>query len=120
VARSEGLEPTDADIDAEIERLAASYNVKPAQLRRNLERADQIPAVRSDWRKTKALDWLLEHVEIVDEQGNPVDRSLLEPDVAEAEQGEAPAEGEMAGAEESSSEVSRDDEAPRDEETGEQ
>ena len=38
VAEAEQLEPTDADIDAEIERLAESYQVKPAELRRNLER----------------------------------------------------------------------------------
>jgi hypothetical protein len=33
--------------------------------------------VRSDLRKRKALEWLIEHVEIVDEQGNPIDRSAL-------------------------------------------
>ena len=63
----------------EIERLAASYNVKPAELRRNLERADQMPAVRSDWKKSKALEWLVEHVEVVDSDGQPIDRALLEP-----------------------------------------
>ena len=80
VAEAEGIEPTEEDIDAEIDRLARAYNMKPAQARRNLERADQMLAVRSDWKKTRALDWLLEHVEIVDEEGNPVDRALLEPD----------------------------------------
>jgi trigger factor len=80
VAKAEGLDPTAEDIDSEIERLATSYNIKPAEARRNLERADQMLAVRSDWKKSRALDWLLEHVEIVDEEGRPVDRSLLEPD----------------------------------------
>ena len=28
-------------------------------------------------RKSKALDWLLHHVEIVDESGQPIDRELL-------------------------------------------
>ena len=45
-----------------------------------LERNDQIPAVRSDITKRKALEWLLDHVEIVDENGAPVDRSLYETD----------------------------------------
>jgi trigger factor len=80
VADSEHLEPTDADLDAEIERLAESYQMKPAELRRNLERADQMPAVRSDWKKSKALGWLVEHVEVVDADGQPIDRALLEPD----------------------------------------
>jgi trigger factor len=85
VAKAEDIEPTEEDIDTEIERLAASYNMKPAEARRNLERADQMLAVRSDWKKSRALEWLLEHVEIVDEQGQPVDRSLLEPEQQSAD-----------------------------------
>jgi trigger factor len=84
VADAEDIEPTPEDIDAEIERLGEALGMKPAQLRRNLERADQMPAVRSDWKKSKALDWLLEHVEIVDAGGQPVDRARLELDLGEA------------------------------------
>ncbi len=80
VAEAEHFEPSEADIDEEIARLAESYKVKPPELRRNLERADQMPAVRSDWKKRKALDWLVEHVEVVDPEGQPVDRALLEPE----------------------------------------
>ncbi|MGH9114288.1 MAG: trigger factor [Acidimicrobiales bacterium] len=80
VAEAEGIEPTDADVDAEIERLAAASGVKPAALRRNLERADQMQAVRSDWKKNKALEWLVHHVEAVDADGQPIDPALLEPD----------------------------------------
>jgi trigger factor len=110
VARSESIEPTEEDMEAEIVRLAAAYNIKPADARRNLERADQMPAVRSDWKKSRALDWLLEHVEIVDEEGNPVDRALLEPDPKDTDQEEAA---------ESATEVSEPSDAPSDEETGE-
>jgi trigger factor len=81
VADAEHLQPSDEDIDEEIERLAASYQAKPAQLRRNLERAEQMPAVRSEWKKSKALDWLVEHADVVDTDGQPVDRTLLEPDI---------------------------------------
>ncbi len=104
VAKAEDFEPNDEDIDAEIVRLASSYGMKPAEARRNLERADQMPAVRSDWKKSKALDWLLEHVEIVDEKGEAIDRSLLEPDtqpaepdVVDGEQEEADAEPSVTG-----------------------
>jgi trigger factor len=121
VARAEGIEPTEADLDAEIERLAASYGITPAQLRRNLERADQMPAVRSDWKKSRALDWLTEHVEIVDEQGRPVDRSLLQPepeadsDRQEVEEAQGPVAGEAVGAEE----PSQAPDAAQDQQTGE-
>ncbi|HWE57225.1 MAG TPA: trigger factor [Acidimicrobiales bacterium] len=112
VAKAEDFEPTEDDIDAEIVRLADAYGVKPAQARRNLERADQMLAVRSDWKKSKALEWLLEHVEIVDEDGQPVDRSLLEPEPEDAEDASSP-----AGAATASGELASED--PHDEETGE-
>jgi hypothetical protein len=49
-------------------------------LRRRLDRAGRLPAVRSDQRKAKALEWLLDNVELVDEEGKPVDRDGLRPD----------------------------------------
>ena len=78
VADAEEIEVEDADLDAEIENLATRVNEKPAKVRQQLERADQLSAVRSDIRKRKALDWLVEHVELVDEQGTPVEREALE------------------------------------------
>ena len=80
VAEAEGLDPSDEDMDVEIDRLAAAYQVKPAELRRNLDRTNQMTAVRSDWKKSKALEWLIEHVEVVDKDGQPIDRALLEPE----------------------------------------
>jgi trigger factor len=78
VADAESVEADDADVDEEIERLAERLNEKPAKVRQQFERAGQIPAVRSDIRKRKALDWLVEHVELVDEQGEPIERAALE------------------------------------------
>ena len=80
VAAAEGIECTDDDLDTEIDAVAERVGEKPAEVRRQLERNDQLPAVRSDIEKRKALEWLLDHVEIVDENGEPVDRSLYEPD----------------------------------------
>ncbi len=89
VADAEHFDPTDADIDAEIRRLAESYQMKLGELRKNLERADQMPAVRSDWKKSKALDWLVDHVEVVDPSGQPIDRAFLESE-PDDQQTEAP------------------------------
>ena len=77
VADAEGIEVTDADVDEAVARLAAELGEKAADLRRAFERNDGIQAVRSDVRKGKALDWLLEHVEVKDTEGNPVDRDAL-------------------------------------------
>jgi hypothetical protein len=65
-----------------------------------------MPAVRSDWKKSRALDWLLEHVEIVDEEGQPVDRSLLDP-------------GSLTADPENEADEVDEADAPEDQETGE-
>ena len=89
VVDAEGIEATDEDVDQELERLGERLQQKPAQLRRQLERADQMQAVRSDIRKGKALAWLLEHVEIVDDEGHTIDRAELQlPGTQQAEQTE--------------------------------
>ena len=92
VAEAEGLEATEAEVDAEIARLAERMRRKPAEVRRELERQEAMATVRSDVRKAKALEWLVEHVEIVDEEGQPVDRTLLSPDRADAPSGAEEAE----------------------------
>jgi trigger factor len=84
LAEAEGLEVTDEDVETEIAQLAERMQQEPDVLRLQLEQADQMPAVRSDIRKAKALGWLMEHVEIVDEEGNPIDRDALKPDEPEA------------------------------------
>jgi len=78
LAEAEEMEVTDSDIEAELASMAERYNAPPAELARQLDDADQMDSLRSDLRKGKALNWLLEHVEVVDEEGRPVDRSLLD------------------------------------------
>ncbi|MFP5326500.1 MAG: trigger factor [Acidimicrobiia bacterium] len=78
VADAENIEASDEDIENEVEQLAAQMQQSPTEVMLQLERADQVPAVRSDIRKAKALGWLVEHVEVVDPDGNPIDRADLE------------------------------------------
>jgi trigger factor len=88
VADAEGLEASDEELDAEIERIAQAAGQKPAAVRKQLDRNEQLPAVRSDIRKGKALAWLTEHVEIADEEGKIIDRAELmnpTPDTSEDE-----------------------------------
>lgn len=83
VADAEGIEVTEADIDDEIARAAQEAERDPFEIRAQLERADQMPAVRSDLKKAKALKWLVDNVEVVDEAGTPIDRAQLVPDLSE-------------------------------------
>jgi trigger factor len=85
VAEAEAIEVTDDDVDEEIEQVAARVQQKPARVRADLERGGQVQAVRSDIRKQKALDWLLERVEVVDDEGAAIDRSDLEPPASDAD-----------------------------------
>src|SRR5690606_29343514 len=78
VAEAEGITATEEDLEREIAQVAERVNEKPAKVRAEFERGGQLAAVRSDIRKQKALDWLLERVEIVDPQGQPIDRADLE------------------------------------------
>ncbi|HEX2698690.1 MAG TPA: trigger factor [Acidimicrobiales bacterium] len=92
VADAERIEATDEELDEEIGRLAERMQRKPSEVRRQLEQQDAIATVRSDVRKSKALEWLVEHVEIVDEEGNTVDRALLSPNPNAAPSGAEEAE----------------------------
>jgi len=75
VAEAEQIECTDDDLEAEIAAVAERVGQKPQRVLEQFERGGQLPGVRSEIRTRKALDWLLERVEIVDEDGQPLDHS---------------------------------------------
>lgn len=77
VAVAEGVEITDDDLDEELSRLAERIGESVERVRSEFERTGQIPEVRSDLRKQRALDWLIERVEITDPEGNSIDRADL-------------------------------------------
>ena len=80
LAEQESLEVGDDEIDAEIDAMASRLQLQPAVVRERLTRGGRIPAVRSEQRKAKALAWLLDHVEVVDEEGASVSREELRAD----------------------------------------
>jgi hypothetical protein len=61
-----------------VARLADRYGLDAEALRSRIEGSDRTDALLSELRKGKALAWLMDHVEVVDEEGRPVDRALLE------------------------------------------
>ena len=88
LADAEGLEVTEEDVDAEIARLAEALDQPPSDVRRSLVSGDRLPAVRSDLRKGKALAWLLEHVDVVDPEGKPIERAELQAPQAAGDDGD--------------------------------
>lgn len=86
VAHAEDLGASDEEVDAEIKRLAERFKMKPATVRRNIERNFQMSTLRADVRKSKALNWLMERVQLVDEEGGAIDRKDIELNPAELQQ----------------------------------
>jgi trigger factor len=82
LAEAEELTISDDELDAEIVTMAQRMETSPAELRRQLDTAGRTGAVRSELRKGKALQWLLDHVELFDEEGNPMSRDDLKTDAA--------------------------------------
>jgi trigger factor len=77
LADAEELEVTDADLAAEIARVAEESNRSESEVARQVAEGGGLERLRSDVRNAKAVEWLLDNVEVVDEQGNPMDRALL-------------------------------------------
>jgi trigger factor len=89
LAEAEELTVSDDELDTEIATMAERMETSAAALRRQLDTAGRTGAVRSELRKSKALQWLLDHVELFDEEGNPMSRDDLKIDAAkESEENE--------------------------------
>jgi trigger factor len=78
IAEAESIEVGDDELDAEFEEVGRRVSRSVDEVRAEFERGGQLAAVRFDLRKRGALEWLLERVEIVDDDGNPLDRSVFE------------------------------------------
>ena len=77
VAQAEQLDADDGDLAAEYERMAMQFNQKPNQVRKAYEQNDLVPELVAQIRKSKALDWLIHHVEMVDPEGAVLERDLI-------------------------------------------
>lgn len=83
VAEAEAIECSEEELDAELQNVADRTGQKLKRVREEFERAGQLSEVRSEIRKRKALEWLTEHVVIVDQDGQPIDRDDLVVDIEE-------------------------------------
>ncbi len=89
LAEAESITLSDEELDDEVATMAERMETTPANLRSQLDTAGRTGAVRSELRKSKALQWLLDNVELFDEEGNPMSRDDLKTDAAkESEESE--------------------------------
>jgi trigger factor len=100
LADAEDVQVNDDELEETIGEMAQQAGTSAADLRRRLDRAGRLPAVRSDRRKSKALTWLFDQVDLVDEDGKPLSRDDLHVDVAAQGAGEAEKGGQAGTADE--------------------
>lgn len=77
LADAEGIDVTDAEIDEELASFAEQVGQDLETVRSRFRESGQLPGLRSTLQKNKALEWLLDQIEVVDETGAAVDRSAL-------------------------------------------
>ena len=80
LARAERLDPSEQEIEEELERTAESMSVTAEVLRQNLRESGRVVAFNAEVAKMKASRWLAEHVTFVDPDGVEIDRELLRVD----------------------------------------
>ena len=79
VAEAEGLSGDGDALEEYLGILADQTGGEAEGIREALATSGRMLEVKADIRKQAALDWVFERAEIVDEDGNAVDRVLLEP-----------------------------------------
>ncbi len=77
VAQAEAIDADEGDLSVEYDRMAMRTGQKSNQIRKAYERNDLVPELAAQIRTSKALDWLVHHVEYVDPDGNALDRDLV-------------------------------------------
>ena len=78
VADLQGLVPDDDRIDEVIAEMAGPSGQDSDELKARLAEVGQISALRADLAKQSAMEWLTDNVELVDEDGEAIDREALE------------------------------------------
>ncbi|CAB4606367.1 unannotated protein [freshwater metagenome] len=77
VAVAQGIEVTDADIEAEYEAIGVRVNEKTAKVRKAYEQNDAVADLVAQMRKSHALEWLLHNVSFVDQNGTVLDTDTV-------------------------------------------
>jgi len=77
VAEAEQVEVDEHDVESEYARIAMRSGMKAKDVRRAYEKNDAVYDLIGQLRKSKALDWLLHHIELVDESGQALDREAI-------------------------------------------
>ena len=73
IARVEKLVVSDSDLIAYLAQIANSRKVAPKKFIKDLQRADRLPSIRSSMMIGKAIDFLVEHANVIESTETPLD-----------------------------------------------
>lgn len=88
VAEAEGITVDEEELRQAVVSAAEAAGEHPDEVLERLRAAGRLEAIRIDLLKRRALDWVVEHAEVVDENGEAVDRARLEEIVESLADGE--------------------------------
>ncbi len=88
LAEAEDLQVDEAELAEVLASSAERLQMDVHALRSELDRNGRMGEVRSEQKKAKALTWLLDHVQLVDEQGKPVSADELRATAQDQDQGD--------------------------------
>jgi trigger factor len=110
---AEDLQVSDEELERYLAEMAEQAGLEVKQVRDRIDRSGRLPAVRSEQRKEKAVRWLLDHVELVDENGEPIDRAVLQDGVGADAGAENPPQSDQSDEVESAEEEGAEMESQR-------
>ncbi len=64
IAEQEGIDVSDEELEQEVARIAREQEIKPEELRRELQKHDRMEALRARLRRAKTVEFILEHAQI--------------------------------------------------------
>lgn len=76
IAEKENIELTDEDINQQLQNLSKMYNTTPDELKRHLEERNMMEGIRSDIRRQKALDLIIEKANIKELSKEELEQSI--------------------------------------------
>ncbi len=78
IAKQEGLEVSEEEVDEELANAADQYDRTPEELKAQFIESGNLAALKADLLKSKTVDWLTERAKVVDEDGQLVPADALE------------------------------------------
>ena len=107
----EWIEVDDDELEEELERMSEQFETSVHELRHQIEdHGDGLGPLMAEISKRKALEWLVAEVELIDSEGNIINRDDLElPDLSDSNNSEEDHDGTVDSAETENEEHSEED-----------